>query len=39
MEERPDKSMEQVVAEDGRYPLEAYRFLHDGLAKGVTIFG
>jgi len=27
--------MEEVIAEDGRYPPEAYAFLHDGLAKAV----
>jgi uncharacterized repeat protein (TIGR04138 family) len=27
--------MEQVILEDGRYPSEAYSFLHEGLAKAV----
>ncbi len=34
------KSMEQVIAEDGRYPLEAYGFLHEGLNKAVqSVYG
>ena len=40
MEGEPDKSMEQVILEDGRYPLEAFSFLHDGLSKAVReIYG
>jgi len=35
MEGEPDKSMEEVIREDGRYPPEAYGFLHDGLARAV----
>lgn len=35
MLEPPDKSMEQVILEDGRYPLEAFAFLHDGLRHAV----
>ena len=35
MTDEPAKSLEQVVREDGRYPLEAFAFLHDGLARGV----
>jgi uncharacterized repeat protein (TIGR04138 family) len=35
MQGEPNKSMEQVILEDGRYPPEAYAFLHDGLAKAV----
>jgi uncharacterized repeat protein (TIGR04138 family) len=35
MESQPGKSMEQVIQEDGRYPLDAFAFLHDGLAKAV----
>jgi len=29
------KSMEQLILDDGRYPPEAYAFLHAGLAKAV----
>jgi len=32
-----EKSMEQVVREDGRYPPEAYRFLQEGLAKATEM--
>ena len=35
MEGTPDKSMEQVILEDGRYPPEAFSFLHEGLTKAV----
>jgi len=35
MESIPDKSMEEVILEDGRYPLEAFSLLHDGLARAV----
>jgi uncharacterized repeat protein (TIGR04138 family) len=35
MKGKPDKSMEEVILEDGRYPLEAFGFLHDGLTKAV----
>lgn len=35
MPDEPQKSMEEVIAEDGRYPLEAYGFLHDGLRQAV----
>jgi len=35
MTEKPDKSLDEVVREDGRYPLEAFGFLHDGLARAV----
>lgn len=27
--------MEEVILDDGRYPIEAYGFLHDALAKAV----
>lgn len=31
----PEKPLEQVIQEDGRYPAEAYAFLREGLAKSV----
>ena len=31
----PQKTLEQIVREDGRYPMEAYAFLHDGLNAAV----
>ncbi|HUU60475.1 MAG TPA: Minf_1886 family protein [Phycisphaerae bacterium] len=34
-ENKPDRSMEEVILADGRYPPEAYAFLHDGLAHTV----
>lgn len=37
---QPDKSLEQVVAEIGTYPLEAFVFLHEGLAHTIrTVHG
>jgi uncharacterized repeat protein (TIGR04138 family) len=30
-----EKSMEEVIHSDGRYPPEAYAFLHEGLARAV----
>ncbi len=35
MTDEPTRSLEEVVREDGRYPLEAFGFLHDGLARAV----
>ena len=35
MSEAPKKQLPDVVREDGRYPLEAFGFLHDGLARAV----
>ncbi|MFB3891921.1 MAG: Minf_1886 family protein [Phycisphaerae bacterium] len=32
MGEEPEKSMEEVIRTDGRYPPEAYAFLHEGLS-------
>jgi uncharacterized repeat protein (TIGR04138 family) len=29
------KSMEEVILTDGRYPPDAYNFLHDGLSRAV----
>jgi uncharacterized repeat protein (TIGR04138 family) len=40
MEGKPEKSMEQVILEDGRYPPEAFSFLHEGLTQAVKeIYG
>jgi len=33
--DEPEKSMEEVIREDGRYPPEAFGFLHDGLNRAV----
>lgn len=38
MLEEPQQSMEQVIREDGRYPMEAYAFLHEGLNEAVKKF-
>ena len=35
MSERPSKTMDEVIRDDGRYPHEAYEFLHEGLASAV----
>jgi uncharacterized repeat protein (TIGR04138 family) len=35
MVEGPEKTMEQVILEDGRYPPEAFGFLHEGLTRAV----
>ena len=33
--EPPSKTMDEVIRDDGRYPPEAYEFLHEGLASAV----
>jgi len=33
--DKPRKSMEEVIRTDGRYPPEAYAFLHEGLRRAV----
>ncbi len=38
MSEKPEKVFEDVVRSDGRYPREAFAFLHDGLARAVKEF-
>lgn len=35
MSDQPQKTIEQVAAEVGRYPPEAYYFIHEGLAHTV----
>jgi len=35
MQEEPMKSMQQVIIDDGRYPPEAFAFLHEGLNRAV----
>ncbi len=35
MSDRPEKKFEEVIHRDGRYPREAFAFLHDGLARAV----
>jgi len=35
MKDRPAQSMEELVLADGRYPLDAYAFLYEGLAKAA----
>ena len=40
MENEPTISMEEVIRRDGRYPVEAFAFLHEGLNKAVRdVFG
>ena len=33
--EPPKKPMDEVIREDGRYPGEAFDFLHDGMSRAV----
>jgi uncharacterized repeat protein (TIGR04138 family) len=35
MSDESEKSMEEVIRKDGRYPLEAFAFLHEGLGAAV----
>ena len=35
MGDEPEESREDVIGEDGRYPIEAYAFLEAGLARAV----
>ncbi|RLC67111.1 MAG: hypothetical protein DRI52_11215 [Chloroflexi bacterium] len=35
MKDNPPKDLETIVREDGRYPLEAFMFLQDGLKRAV----
>ncbi len=37
MPDTPNKSMDEVIRDDGRYPPEAYEFLHEGLAGAVKV--
>lgn len=40
MTDQPEKDLEEVIRKDGRYPLEAFAFLHEGLARAVKqIYG
>ena len=40
MSDEPKKNLAEVVGEDGRYPLDAFAFLHEGLARAVRqIYG
>ncbi|KPK86571.1 MAG: hypothetical protein AMJ81_00965 [Phycisphaerae bacterium SM23_33] len=35
MSDEPKKPLEELIREDGRYPLEAFVFLHEGLARAA----
>ncbi len=35
MAEKPEKSFDEVIRTDGRYPPDAYAFLHEGVAEAV----
>lgn len=35
MSKEPEKNPEDVIRQDGRYPMEAFNFLNDGLARAV----
>lgn len=38
MQERPEKTIDQIVAEDGRYPLAAVQFVREGLNHTLGLF-
>ena len=35
MSESPEKMLHEVIRRDGRYPMDAFEFLHEGLARAV----
>lgn len=37
MSDKPSKTMDEVIRDDGRYPPEAFEFLHEGLAGAVKV--
>ena len=38
MQNQPEKSIEQIIREDGRYPLEAVQFVREGLNHTIQMF-
>lgn len=38
MQERPEKSIEQIIEEDGRYPIDAVQFVREGLNHTLSLF-
>ncbi len=38
MHHQPDKSIEEIILEDGRYPLEAVQFVREGLNHTIQMF-
>ena len=38
MKQQPEKTIEEVIAEDGRYCLEAVQFVREGLSYAVEIY-
>lgn len=40
MKDKPKPSMDEIILADGRYPQEAFAFLHEGLGQSVSrIYG
>jgi uncharacterized repeat protein (TIGR04138 family) len=37
MGQEPEKSMDEVIRQDGRYPADAYTFLYEGLGRAVEV--
>jgi len=38
MQNQPEKSVEQIIREDNRYPLEAVQFVREGLNHTIELF-
>ncbi len=38
MHEKPEKSIEQIITEDGRYPLAAVQFVREGLNHTLGLY-
>lgn len=38
MSKSPEQMLMEIVRQDGRYPLDAFGFLHEGLARAVRHF-
>ena len=38
MQNQPEKSVEQIIREDARYPLEAVQFIREGLNHTIEVF-
>jgi len=38
MKNQPEKSVEQIIREDNRYPLEAVQFVREGLNHTIELF-
>lgn len=38
MQNQPEKSIEQIIREDGRYPIKAVQFVREGLNHTILLF-